>query len=73
VPESPDDFRFLGYSGFVVLTANLSESDPIWTSTNLIRSPVSSIIEGGNSGPSALVVACLFGPYIRTRPLLARS
>ena len=28
VTERPDDFRFLGYSGLVVLTASLSESDP---------------------------------------------
>jgi hypothetical protein len=28
VSERPDDFGFLGYSGLVVLTANLSESDP---------------------------------------------
>jgi hypothetical protein len=28
VLECPDDFRFLGYSGLVVLTASLSESDP---------------------------------------------
>jgi hypothetical protein len=28
VDECPDDFRFLGYSGLVVLTASLSESDP---------------------------------------------
>jgi hypothetical protein len=27
VSERPDDFRFLGYSGLVVLTASLSESD----------------------------------------------
>jgi hypothetical protein len=28
VSERPDDFRFLGYSGLVVLTASLSKSDP---------------------------------------------
>jgi len=28
VAERPDDFRFLEYSGLVVLTASLSESDP---------------------------------------------
>ena len=28
VSERPDDFRFLGYSGLVVLTASPSESDP---------------------------------------------
>jgi hypothetical protein len=28
VAECSDDFRFLGYSGLVVLTASLSESDP---------------------------------------------
>jgi hypothetical protein len=27
VAERPDDFRLLGYSGLVVLTASLSESD----------------------------------------------
>jgi len=27
VSERPGDFRFLGYSGLVVLTASLSESD----------------------------------------------
>jgi hypothetical protein len=32
VSERPDDFRFLGYSGLVVLTASLSESDPKETS-----------------------------------------
>ena len=31
--ERPDDFRFLRYSEFVVLTASLSESDPEPTST----------------------------------------
>jgi hypothetical protein len=32
VAERPDDFRFLGYSGLVVLTASLSESDPnVWS------------------------------------------
>src|SRR6266436_3324435 len=29
--ERPDDFRFLRYSGLVVLTASLSESDPLRT------------------------------------------
>jgi hypothetical protein len=33
VAERPDDFRFLGYSGLVVLTASLSESDPKRPST----------------------------------------
>jgi hypothetical protein len=28
VAECPDDFRFLGYSGLVVLMVSLSESDP---------------------------------------------
>jgi len=28
VTECADDFRFLGYSGLVVLTVSLSESDP---------------------------------------------
>jgi hypothetical protein len=28
VAERRDDFRFLGYSGLVVLAASLSESDP---------------------------------------------
>jgi hypothetical protein len=28
VAERPDDFRFPGYSGLVVLTASLSEPDP---------------------------------------------
>ena len=37
VAECADDFRFLGYSGLVVLTARLSESDPIqpFASANL--------------------------------------
>jgi hypothetical protein len=29
VAECADDFRFLGYSGLVVLTASLSESDTV--------------------------------------------
>jgi hypothetical protein len=29
VPERPADFGFLEYSGLVVLTASLSESDPV--------------------------------------------
>jgi hypothetical protein len=29
VSECPNDFRFLRYSGLVVLTASLSESDPL--------------------------------------------
>ncbi len=28
VAESPDDFRYQGYSGLVVLTTSFSESDP---------------------------------------------
>jgi len=28
VAASPDDFRYLGYSGLVVLTASLSKFDP---------------------------------------------
>ena len=33
VAERPDDFRFVEYSGLVVLTASLSEPDPEQTLT----------------------------------------
>jgi hypothetical protein len=46
VAERPDDVRFLGYSGLVVLTASLSKSDPEPTSRACVSAPLVEYVCG---------------------------
>src|SRR4051794_37736957 len=59
VAERPDDFRFLGYSGLVVLTASLSESDPLRSFWRLLNWRGSVLRVG--QGTETVIVRALLG------------